>query len=160
MLIPNLNVPVCDGTYSITLRWKTSLDIIRISIQSQEMNEGIYNLLKELFADEDGMLNKWQQPGTDQYNVLSKMLPDDVRQFICPSIGIIPSQSMLVISIHYGFTKNTPSKWRNSESTKALLEQKNVTVSISNCTSISGELVIAGYILLKAPMTTHRLRYR
>jgi hypothetical protein len=159
VLIPDLNVPVCDGTYRITLRWKTSLDLTKISTQSKEMKEGIYNLLKELFADEDGMLYKWQQPGTDQYNVLSKMSPDDVRQFICPSIGIVPSQSMLVIPIRYGFTNNTPSKWRNLASTKTILEKKNVTVSISNCTSVSGDLVIAGYILLKAPMTTHRLRY-
>ena len=159
VLIPDLNVPVSDGTYRITLRWKTSLDVNWITIQSQEMKEGIYNLLKELFADEDGMLYKWQQPGTDQYNVLSKMSPDDVCQFICPSIGIVPSQLMLVIPIRYGFTNNTPSKWRNLESTKTVLEKKNVTVSISNCTSVSGELVIAGYILLKAPMTTHRLRY-
>ena len=35
----------------------------------------------------------------------------------------------------------------------------DVTVSFSNCTSVSGILVVAGYILLKAPMTTHRLRY-
>ena len=159
VLIPDLNVPVCDGTYRITLRWKTSLDLNQISNQSQAMKEGIYNLLTELFTDEDGMLYKWQQPGTDQYNVLSKMSPDDVRQFICPSIGIIPSQSMLVIPIRYGFTNKTPSKWRNLESTKKVLDKKNVTVSISNCTSASGELVIAGYILLKAPMTTHRLRY-
>ena len=159
VLIPDLNVPVCDGTYRITLRWKTSLDLNKISTQSQEMKEGIYNLLTELFSDEDGMLYKWQQPGTDQYNALSKMSPDDVRQFICPSIGIVPSQSMLVIPIRYGFTNNTPSKWRNLASTKTVLEQKNVTVSISNCTSVSGDLVIAGYILLKAPMTTHRLRY-
>ncbi len=31
VLIPNLNIPVCDGTYRVTLRWKTSLDMTRIS---------------------------------------------------------------------------------------------------------------------------------
>jgi hypothetical protein len=66
---------------------------------------------------------------------------------------------MVVIPIRYGFTSNNPSKWRNSESTKTKLEKHKVTASFSNCTSASGDLAIAGYILLKAPMTTHRLRY-
>jgi hypothetical protein len=42
---------------------------------------------------------------------------------------------------------------------KEKLEKYDVTVAISNSTSTSGKLMIAGYILLKAPMITHRLRY-
>ncbi|KAI2507667.1 hypothetical protein MHU86_6760 [Fragilaria crotonensis] len=87
------------------------------------------------------------------------MSPDEVRQYICPSIGIIPSKSMIVIPIRFGFSSTNPSKWRNLETTKEKLDKHDVTVSFSNCTSISGKLVVAGYILLKAPMTTHRLRY-
>ena len=42
---------------------------------------------------------------------------------------------------------------------KEKLAKYDVTVAISNSTSTSGKLMIAGYILLKAPMTTHRIRY-
>jgi hypothetical protein len=159
VLIPSLNVPVCDGTHRVTLRWKTSLDMTCISRNTQDMKDKIYNLLNDIFDDDDGLLYKWQHSGTDQFNVISKMTPDEVRHFICPSIGILPSQSMLVVPIRYGFSSNTPSKWRNLASTKENLNKHDVTVSFSNCTSISGKLVVAGYILLKAPMTTHRLRY-
>jgi hypothetical protein len=159
VLLPSSNVPVCDGTYRVTLRWKTTLNIKRISQQAQEMKDEIHALLADIFEDDDGLLYKWQQTGTEERNCISAMTPTEVRRFISPSIGIFPSQSMVVIPIRYGFTSNNPSKWRNSESTKTKLEKHKVTASFSNCTSASGNLVIAGYILLKAPMTTHRLRY-
>jgi hypothetical protein len=159
VLIPTLDVPVCDGTYRVTLRWKTSLDMTQTSRKNEELKEEIYKLLNDIFGDDDGFLYNWQHSGTDQRNLISKMTPDEVRQYISPSIAILPSQSMIVIPIRFGFSSNTPSKWRNLESTKEKLNKYDVTASISNCTSISGKLVVAGYILLKAPMTTHRLRY-
>ena len=82
-----------------------------------------------------------------------------IRQYISPSISLMPSKCTIVIPIRFGFLGNTPAKWRNQETTKKKLADYNVTVSFSNCTSVSGDLVVAGYILLKAPMTTHRLRY-
>ncbi|KAI2508456.1 hypothetical protein MHU86_5983 [Fragilaria crotonensis] len=159
VLIPNSNVPVCDGTHRVTLRWKTSLDITRISRQTEELKEEIYKLLDDIFDDDDGLLYKWQHAGTDIHNLISKMTPSEVRHFISPSIGILPSLSMIVIPIRFGFSSNTPAKWRNLPSTQEKLEKHNVTVSFSNCTSTSGNLVVNGFILLKAPMTTHRLRY-
>ena len=159
VLIPNLNVPVCDGTYRVTLRWKTSININRISKQQEDLKDEIYEILDDLFDDDDGMLYKWQQEGTDQYHVISSMSASTVRQFISPSISILPSQSMIVIPFRFGFAKSTPSSWRNRASTQATLDKHKVTVSFSNCSSTSGALVIAGFILLKAPMTTHRLRY-
>jgi hypothetical protein len=159
VLIPNLNVPVSNGTYRVTLRWKTSLDISRITHQASELKDAIYDLLDDLFDDDDGLIYKWQSEGTDEFHCISKMNPTQVRQYISPSIGIIPSQSMIVIPFRFGFSGLTPSKWRNLPSTKEKLEKHNATVSFPNCSSRCGKLVIAGYILLKAPMTTHRLRY-
>ena len=158
-IIPNLNVPVCDGTHRVTIRWKMPIEISRVSRQASEMKEAIYKLLTELFRDEDGHLYNWTDDGKETYNVISKMTSSEVRQFICPSLTISPSQSMAIIPLRFGFSDSTPSKWRNSEATKSILEKQNATVSISNSTSTSGNLVISGYILTKAPMTTHRLRY-
>jgi hypothetical protein len=62
--------PVCDGTYRVTFRWKTKLDLFRISRQAEEMNEEIYELLGDLFDDDDGLLNKWQQTGTEERNCI------------------------------------------------------------------------------------------
>ena len=131
----------------------------RITHQASELKDAIYNLLDDLVDDDNGLLYKWQSKGTDEFHCISKMNPTQVCQYITKSIGILPSMSMIVIPFRFGFSALTPSKWRNLPETKEKLERQNVTVSFSNCSSRCGKLVIAGYILLKAPMPTHRLRY-
>ena len=116
-------------------------------------------MLTELFTDDDGHLYKWRHDGTQNFKAISKMTSTEVRQFICPSLTIIPSQSLAIIPLRYGLSSTTPRNWRNSAATKTTLEKYNATVSISNSTSTSGDLVISGYLLHKAPMTTHMLRY-
>ena len=102
VLLPSiLNVPVCDGTYRVTLRWKTTLDVSRISPQTQEMIEDIYALLDGHFDNKDRLLYKWQQTGT---NCISNMNSTEVRQFMSPSIGIFQSQSMVVIPLQCVFS--------------------------------------------------------
>ena len=101
----------------------------------------------------------WTHSDTDPPNMISKMTSQQVRHFISLSISIMPALSKVVVPIRFGFVGQTPSQWRNKEKTKATLEKFKATVSFSNSTTTSGKLVVAGYILLKAPMTTHRLRY-
>jgi hypothetical protein len=158
-IIPNLNVPVNDGTYRITIRWKTKMAPMSTASQTSSLPSSIYSLLNDLFSDDDGFLYHWGTEGLESYNSISNMTPQEVRSFISPSVTLMPLQSMMIIPIRFGFTSKTPSAWRNLETTKATLDKYNATVSFSNSKSTSGKLVIAGYILLKAPMTTHRLRY-
>jgi hypothetical protein len=158
-LVLNLNVPVNDGTIRITLCWKTTVEVSRLSQRSSQMNASIHTLLNELFSDDDGLLYKWNDESLENFNSISKMSPMEVRSFISPSVKIIPTQSMVIVPIHFGFTGRTSVNWRNHTKTKSALDRNNVTVSISNSKSTSGKLVIAGYILLKAPRTTHRVRY-
>ena len=75
VLIPNLSVPVSDGTYRVTLRWKTSIDISRINHQASELKDEIYDLLDDLFDDDDGLLYKWQSEGTDEFHCISSGNP-------------------------------------------------------------------------------------
>jgi hypothetical protein len=159
VLIPTLNVPMNDGTNRITLRWKTSIDTTKLNDKSSILASEIHALLKGLFTDEDGHLYKWGESGVDKFKAISSMTPAEVRSYICPSVTISPKNSMIVIPIRFGFSHATPALWRNKASTKEVLERNKVSVSISNSTSSSGNLSIAGYILLKAPMTTHRIRY-
>ncbi|KAI2500342.1 hypothetical protein MHU86_14150 [Fragilaria crotonensis] len=158
-LIPNLNVPVNDGTMRVILRWKTTVEVSRLSQSSSQMTATIYGLLNELFTDEDGLLYKWSDEGLENFNSISKMSPAEVRSYISPSITIMPGQSMIIIPLRFGFTGRTSTSWRNQNTTKSALDRNNVTVGFSNSKSTSGKLVISGYILLKAPRTTHRLRY-
>ena len=109
VLIPTLNVPMNDGTHRITIRWKTTIDVHKVSSQSSQMNLEIHNLLKELFSDEDGHIYQWGTPGIDTFNQISKLSPAEVRSFICPSIQIIPNQSLVIIPLRFGFTEPSPA---------------------------------------------------
>ena len=99
VLIPTLNVPMNDGTHRITIRWKTTIDVRKVSSQSSQINLEIHNLLKELFSDEDGHMYQWGTPGIDKFNQISKLSPAEVRSFICPSIQIILNQSLVIIPL-------------------------------------------------------------
>jgi hypothetical protein len=112
-LIPNLNVPVNDGTIRITLRWKTTVEVSRLSKSSSQMNASIHKLLNKIFSDDDGLLYKWNDEGLENINSISKMSPSEVRSFISPSITIIPNQSMVIVPICFGFTSKTSINWRN-----------------------------------------------
>lgn len=159
-LIPNLNVPpVNDGTIQITLRWKASVEVSHLTESSLQMTASIYALLNELFSDKDGLTYKWDDEGMENFNSFSKMSPEEVQSFIFPSITIMPTQSLVIIPLRFGFTGKISLNWRNQNRTNTALNRSKVTVGFSNSKSTSGKLVVAGYILLKAPQTTHQLRY-
>ena len=157
-LIPESHVPVCDGTKRVCFRWKLPIELSRISSQSTEIQSEIYTVLNEFFSDYDGSIYDWSQEGVDRNTVISKLSPSELRSYL-PSTISISAERQITVQVRFGFFGTTPSKWRNLDSTKEKLDRYKVTVSISNSTSTSGKLLIAGYILLKAPMTTHRVRY-
>jgi hypothetical protein len=68
------------------------------------MTASIYKLLNELFSNDDQLLFKWDDDGMENFNSISKMTPAEARLFILPSITIIPTQSMGIIPIRFGFT--------------------------------------------------------
>jgi hypothetical protein len=59
----------------------------------------------------------------------------------------------MIFGVRFGFSFN-PYSWRRSEAMKEIFKRKQLEVSISDSQSTSGSMVTAGYILLKAPITT------
>ena len=74
--------------------------------------------------------------------------------FVSPKVTIMASRNLMVFGFRFGFLSG-PSKRQQSNTTRRLLKDQKLEVSISNSMSTSEKLVIAGYILLKAPNTTH-----
>ncbi|KAI2501622.1 hypothetical protein MHU86_12820 [Fragilaria crotonensis] len=160
-LIPNSNIPINDGTLRISLRWKTTADVVSLAIsqQSQKLSDTIHLLLNDIFRDEDGLLYLWKDEGTENHNVLSRMTPEEVRSYIAPSISVLPSKSQIIIALRFGFNDKPPFAWKNQSRVQEALTRNKVSVMFSNSKSTSGDQVISGYILLKAPRTTHRTRF-
>jgi hypothetical protein len=153
------HVKVCCGTKRVTFRLHLKAEDFRFFRVPVTMKDAVYNFLNKIYGDDDGCLYDWSTDGTDKFGTISQMTPQQVCQFICPSITIMPDALMVIIPIRYGYNGQSPTKWRNLESTQTILDEYNATVSFSNATSTSGKLVIAGYVLYKAPMTTHRKRW-
>ena len=156
-LFPISNVRVCEGTKRVTFRLKLTVEEFRLFRVPNTMKGSVYKFLKSIFGDNDGCLFDWGHTGTDRFGTISQMTPQQVREFICPSITLMPDNSLVILPIRFGFNGQSPSKWRNLVSTQTKLDEYGATVSFSNATSTSGKLVIAGYVLYKAPMTTHRV---
>lgn len=159
LLTNTSNVRVCDGTKRVTFRLKLTVEEFRYFRVPNTMKESVYKFLNSIFGDDDGCLYDWGNKGTDKFGTISQMTPQQVRDFICPSVTLMPDSSLVILPIRFGFNGQSPSKWRNLVSTQNKLDEYNATVSFSNASSTSGKLVIAGYVLYKAPMTTHRKRW-
>ena len=122
VLDPNLKIPVCDGTYRVTFRLTVSADQMNKYRNTAKLKDETYVFLNEIFKDEHGSLYKWNHNGTDQLNSISKMTSTQVRQYISPSISIMPSLSLVVVPIRFGFVGQLPSKLRTTEQTKEILK--------------------------------------
>jgi hypothetical protein len=160
-MIPNLNIPINDGTIRISLRWKTTADVVSLALsqQSQKLSVAIHSLLIDIFRDKDGLLYLWKDEGTENCNSLSKMTPEEVRSYIAPSLSVLPSQSQIIIALRFGFTDKPSFYWKNQSRVQEAITRNKVSLMFSNSKSTSGDHVISGYILLKAPRTTHRTRF-
>jgi hypothetical protein len=86
--------------------------------------------------------------------------PDNLADFISPKIAEIDSKETFVFGIRVSMCSGgSPGPWINNQATQAALFNHRMDVSISNATSDSGDVVIAGYIFLKDPTTTHRVHF-
>ena len=89
---------------------------------------------------------------------ISQLNPEEIRDFVSPRIIVAKGRKQLIFALRFGFNRN-PGNWLQHPRTQQALTNQNVETAVSNSTCDSGEIVTAGYILFKAPNTTHRQRY-
>jgi hypothetical protein len=156
---PHPKIPTNDGTHRITVRWTAPSDVTEFDTEPNRLNEALHTLMTTLFQDGDGVFYKWDSDDeTMETRAASSLTQDTAREFVSPKVTIIGSRSMMVFGLRFGFL-SSPGKWQYSDRTKAILKEQHLSVLLSNSKSTSGDLVTAGYILLKAPNTTHRNYY-
>ena len=59
------------------------------------------------------------------------MTSSEIREHISPAITHIKAKSMIIFGIRFGFTENQ-IKWQMMETTKQMMKEKRVEVTISN----------------------------
>ena len=87
------------------------------------------------------------------------MQAEELRDYVSPSIHYMKTMRTFVFGIRFGFTTKNPVEWQSKETTKESMRSHKVCATVSNSSSTSGKLVHAGYILMKAPHLTHKVRY-
>ena len=116
-------------------------------------------MLQELFPDDQGSAYRWESQDLITWKTMSSMRSTELRDFISPSVTYLSSTGTFVFGFRFGFTTSNPDSWKSHESTKTAMRTNQVRTTESNSSCTSGNLVHAGYILMKAPNTTHTIRY-
>ena len=152
---PHPNIPMNDGTHRLTIKWTTMEDIKAYERDKRKMNEDIHKLVTAMFPGESGTLYyRWESEDLVISKKAKNITDSELRNFITPKVTFIVAQrSQMIFGVRFGFSVN-PYSWRRSEEMKNIFKREKLEVSISNSQSTSGNMVTAGYILLKAPNTT------
>lgn len=155
----SVTAPTNDGTHRVTIRWTRKHDFhILNKNPTAWLNEALI-LLKGLFTSTDGVFYRWESKDLTQSRTIDQMTITELRDFISPTISPLESTFQFAFGLCFAFHTNSPSQWRSSATTHRVLAEHEVSIGFSNSTCASGKMVVAGYILLKAPNSTHRIHY-
>ncbi|KAI2501849.1 hypothetical protein MHU86_12614 [Fragilaria crotonensis] len=155
----SVTAPTNDGTHRLTIRWTRKDDFHVLNPNPIAWLTEALTLLQGLFNRTDGVFYRWESKDLTQSRTIDQMTTNDLRDFISPTITSLDTTFQFVFGLRFAFQTNSPSQWRSSASTHRALETHDATIGFSNSTCASGKMVIAGYILLKAPNSTHRIHY-
>ena len=153
------NTPTNDGTFRLTIRWKHKSDFRALAANKAEWLTKFLTILQSIFSDNDGLFYRWESKDLTSCTPVSKLTQADFRDYISPSISSLFSTSTFVFGLRFGFASKNHIAWRMQSHLNNLLKSHGVVISVSNSTTSSGDLVTAGFLLFKAPNTTHRIKY-
>jgi hypothetical protein len=150
-----------DGTLRVTIKWSPPNFSELPPTDSTAWATCATDVLHFLFITApDCSYHTWDTKATQQILPILLLTPDNLYDFLSPGITTIADHSMFVFGVRVSMCNGgAPGPWINNQSTQAALQQHHVEVSLSNATSDSGDVIIAGYILLKDPHDTHRQHY-
>ncbi|KAI2494575.1 hypothetical protein MHU86_19945 [Fragilaria crotonensis] len=154
----NLNVPINDGTQRITIRWSPGERLHQLQ-RPQEWTSAAMKVLKELFAGNVGVAYRWESRDLATWRSIDDMEDSELREYLSPQITYLASTGMYIFGLRFGFPNSNPVEWQSSEQTKDVMRRHKVWATVSNSSCHGGKLVYAGYLLMKAPNSTHKIRY-
>jgi uncharacterized coiled-coil protein SlyX len=124
--------------------------------------ENITETLVDVFGEFIDNINliKWDDTTQTHTSSFEKIKETgDIRKFISPRITHLESSGQFIFGLRISMGDSTPSRWINDRRTKRTMQENSINISISNSKTNSGDVVLAGHILLKHPEFTHRTYY-
>ena len=156
--VPYPRIAANDGTHQLTIQWTAPTDVVEYETDKNKCNLAIHTLVSKLLLADNGVLFRWESEDLTTTKATTSLNPTELREFITPTVTFIKSSRQMIFGVRFGFLAN-PKQWQFCKRTKAVLKEQHLLVRMSNSSSTSGKVVTAGYILFKAPNTTHRHRY-
>jgi hypothetical protein len=155
-------VAVNDGTYRLTIRWKP-LDYRDLRFDHIAWNRRAHAAISTLFGsynDKIGIV-KWAATKENTICCLADINEQEgqIREFLSPRITQLDSSEQFVFGLRITLRNQSPASWISDPQTRASMASENLNVNISNSKCDSGEIVVAGHLLLKHPDYTHRHFY-
>lgn len=155
------HIPINDGTYRPTVRWKPG-NYNEIYANQPLWDKEIIERLVEIFGAYAVDLNiiKWDDSTQRTQSSLEQIQKSgNIKSFLSPRITHLESSEQFIFGLRISMGDSTPSRWINDRSTKRTMQYNSINISISNSKTSSGDIVTAGHILLKHPEYTHRTFY-
>ena len=151
-----------DGTLvRVSVKWSPLTYTQLIPTTSKTWATQATDILHFLFITApDCCYHTWDTKATQTVLPMLSLTPDNLSEFLSPTVTAMDSKSMFAFGVRVSMCGGgSPGPWINNQATQAAMFNNRADLSISNTTSDSGEIVVAGYILLKDPTLTHRQYY-
>jgi hypothetical protein len=159
---PDPFVLINDGTQRLTIRWQPESFDTLVESNPQSWDTHLTTALRHLFQEHTSQtaIVKWGEQHTPDNNISLDQVPSEkMREYISQKISSLPSTKTFIFGIRLCAPDNHLSSWITREATRELLRCHKMEITISNSKSSSGNVVTAGYILMKHPLYTQRYFY-
>jgi hypothetical protein len=158
---PDPFVLINDGTQRLTIRWSPdSFDTL--ANDQSAWDHTLTATLHQLFQAQISRIAavKWGGQYTPTNNTpLSNIPPDKIRNFLSPNISLLKTNKTFIFGLRLSAPDNHLNGWITHASTRDILRANKMEITLSNSKSCSGNVVTAGYILMKHPTYTQRYFY-
>ena len=147
-----------DGTQRITVRW-SPVAALSYSNDKELWLKSALIMLKDLFGNDVGSMFPWGSDTDRNSKDISAITEADLPTYLSTSVTFLRTTKTHIFGLRFGFSTKTPVNWLSKETTKEAMRKHKVWATVSNSSTTSGKLVTAGFILMKAPNYTHRIRF-
>jgi hypothetical protein len=158
---PDPFVLINDGTQRLTIRWRPDL-YDGLESDPNSWDKEMTTVLQHLFHEHNSRtaIVKWGEQYTPETNtLLAEITHDRIRQFLSPNISHLKTNKTFIFGLRLCAPDNHLNVWITRESTREILRNNKMEITLSNSKSTSGNVVTAGYILMKHPTYTQRYFY-
>lgn len=119
----DLNVPVNDGTYRLTIRWSPKGEFSKYNKNSTLWLTEAHAMLRDLLPDDECTFFRWESVDLQVF-CRCPNFHQEKREFLSPNITFLPSSSKVIFGARVCFAAKFPGQW-HSKTAQSIISKKN-----------------------------------